>query len=99
MSRTSPAPWSNSALAASGRWRGPFFRRGSYRDTLGRRVLHDLGCLHRDRPRDLHVVYSKHRCEACGLYFNADRSDLAPPGSHYNPKGHRRGRAAGGSNT
>ena len=65
------------------RRRCPRCGRGSYRDTLGRRVLHDLGCLHRDRPRDLHVVYSKHRCEACGLYFNADLSDLAPPGSHY----------------
>lgn len=61
----------------------PQCNRGCYRDTLGRRLLHDLGCLRRDRPRDLHVVYSKHRCEACGLYFNSDLSDLAPPGSHY----------------
>jgi len=50
---------------------------------VGRRVLHDLGCPDRDRPRDLHVRYSKHRCEACGLYFSADLSDLAPAGSHY----------------
>ena len=57
--------------------------RGCYRDTLGRRVLHDLGCSRRDRPRDLHVVYSKHRCEACRVYFSADLADLAPPGSHY----------------
>jgi hypothetical protein len=56
--------------------------RGCYRDTVGRRVLHDLGRLRRDRPRDLHVVYSKHRCARCGVYFSADLSDLAP-GSHY----------------
>jgi uncharacterized protein (DUF983 family) len=57
--------------------------RGCYRDSRGRRVLHEVGCLRRDRPRVLHVLYSKHRCEACGLYFSADLSDLAPPGSHY----------------
>ena len=57
--------------------------RSCYRDTVGRRVLHDLGCPRRGRPRDLHVVYSKHRCEPCDLYFSADLSDLAPPGSHY----------------
>jgi hypothetical protein len=57
--------------------------RGCYRDTLGQRVLHDLGCPRRDRPRDLQVVYSKHRCERCRAYFSADLSDLAPPGSHY----------------
>lgn len=56
---------------------------GCYRDTLGRRRLHDLGCLRRDRPRDLLVTYSKHRCEPCRLYFSADLTDLAPPGSHY----------------
>lgn len=57
--------------------------RGCYRDSLGRRVLHDLGCLLRDRPRDLHVVYSKHRCESCAVYFSSGLEDLAPPGSHY----------------
>jgi hypothetical protein len=57
--------------------------RSCYRDTLGRRILPDLGCLRRDRPRALHLVYSKHRCETCGLYFRADLSDLTPPGSHY----------------
>ena len=57
--------------------------RGCYRDTIGRRILHDLGCLRRDRPRDLHVVYSKHRCASCRIYFSADLSDLALPGSHY----------------
>lgn len=57
--------------------------RGCYRDNLGRRVLHDLGRLPADRPCDLHVVYSRHRCAHCRLYFRADLSDLAPPGSHY----------------
>ena len=57
--------------------------RGCYRDNLGRRVLHDLGRLSGDRPRDLHVVYSRHRCLHCRLYFSADLSGLAPPGSHY----------------
>jgi hypothetical protein len=57
--------------------------RRCYRDTPGRRVLQDLGCLRRDRPRALQVVYSKHRGEGCGAYVSADLSDLAPPGSHY----------------
>jgi len=29
------------------------------------------------------MVYSRHRCTHCRLYFSADLSDLAPPGSHY----------------
>ena len=61
----------------------PHCGRGCYRDTLGRRVLHDLACPLRGRPRDLHVVYSKHRCESCRLYFSASLLDLAPPGGHY----------------
>ena len=61
----------------------PHCGRGCYRDSQGHRTLHDLGCPDRDRPRDLHVQYSKHRCQACGLYFSADMSGLALPGSHY----------------
>jgi hypothetical protein len=57
--------------------------RGCYRDNLGHRVLHDLGQLPRDRPCDLHVLDSRHRCTRCRLYFSADLSQLAPPGSHY----------------
>jgi transposase-like protein len=45
--------------------------------------LHDLGCLLRDRPRLLHVTYSRHYCARCRLHFSADLSDLAPPGAHY----------------
>jgi hypothetical protein len=50
---------------------------------VGHRLLHDLGCPDHDRPRDLHVRYSKHRCDTCDLYFSVDLSDLAPAGSHY----------------
>ena len=53
------------------------------RRSRGRRTLHDLGSLRRNRPCDLHLVYSKHRCRPCDLHFSADLSDLAPPGSHY----------------
>jgi hypothetical protein len=42
-----------------------------------------VGSLLSDRPRDLHVVYSRHRCDSCRLYFSAALTDLAPPGSHY----------------
>ena len=42
-----------------------------------------MGSLIRDRPLDLRVVYSRHRCETCRIDFSADLSDLAPPGSHY----------------
>jgi hypothetical protein len=61
----------------------PSCGRSCYRDNLGHRVLHDLGSLLRDRPRDLQVVCSRHRCSSCRLYFSADLSDLAPPGSRY----------------
>ena len=53
------------------------------RHSLGRRALHDIGSLRRDRPRQLRVAYSKHRCRPCGRHFSVDLSDLAPPGSHY----------------
>ena len=57
--------------------------RSCYRDNTGRRVLHELGSLLNDRPRDLRVAYSRHYCTRCQRYFSADLSDLAPPGSHY----------------
>ena len=53
------------------------------RHSLGYRTLHEVGSPRRDRPRQLCVVYSKHRCRPCGLFFSTDLSDLAPPGSHY----------------
>jgi hypothetical protein len=52
------------------------------RHSLGLRTLHEVGSLRRGRPRQLRVAYAKHRCRPCGLFFSADLSDLAPPGSH-----------------
>jgi hypothetical protein len=57
--------------------------RSCFRHGRGRRTLHDVGCLLRDRPRRLLVTYSQHHCVACDSYFNADMADIAPPGSHY----------------
>jgi transposase len=54
-----------------------------YRHARGRRSLHDLGCLLRDRPRLLPITYSRHYCARCRLHFSTDLSDLAPPGGHY----------------
>jgi len=50
--------------------------------SLARR-LHDVGDLVSGRPHEIHLIYSQHHCSHCGLYFTADLSDLAPPGSHY----------------
>ena len=55
----------------------------SYRDSRGRRTLHDLGDPLTGRPRDLVVLYSRHFCSKCRKYFNADMTDLAHPGGHY----------------
>lgn len=65
------------------RRRCPKCGKSCYRDSIGRRTLHDLGAMRSGRPRDIHVTYSKHRCERCGIYFNADMSDIAAAGSHY----------------
>ena len=55
----------------------------AYRDKQSHRTLHDVGTLDLWCPRDLVVTYSQHYCTQCRQYFNADLSDLAPPGSHY----------------
>ena len=55
----------------------------AYRDKQSHRTLHDLGNLDVWCPRDLVITYSQHYCTKCRKYFNADLSDLAPPGSHY----------------
>ena len=55
----------------------------AYRDKQCQRTLHDLGNLDLWCPRDLVVTYSQHYCTKCRKYFNADLSDLAPPGSQY----------------
>jgi hypothetical protein len=65
------------------RRRCPECGKGCYRDSRGRRTLHDLSAVRSGRPREIHIVYSKHRCENCNIYFNANMSDLALPSSHY----------------
>jgi hypothetical protein len=57
--------------------------RGAGRRHVRTRVLHDLGDVRAGRPLDVHVTYSQHRCARCGRHFNADLSDLAPPGGRY----------------
>ena len=54
-----------------------------YRDSEGKRTLHDLGSVRSNRPLDLQVTYSKHCCAKCQIYFNTDMSDLAPSGARY----------------
>jgi hypothetical protein len=46
---------------------------------LGTRTLHDLGDARADRPVDLVVTFSRHRCLRCGRCFPCDISDLALP--------------------
>ena len=65
------------------RRRCPRCERSAYRLRSVRRVLHDLGDSRSDRPRDIMVTYSQHRCPNCNCYFNADMDDLALPKSHY----------------
>jgi hypothetical protein len=57
--------------------------RPALRCNEGRRTLHDLGNVRTDRPIDIVVSYSKHRCPHCRRCFNADMSDLALPKCHY----------------
>ena len=54
-----------------------------YRHAVYTRVLHDVGDLVAGRPRDIHLVYSQHRCTRCRKFFNADMSEYALPKSHY----------------
>ena len=55
----------------------PFCGHLSYRDNTFTRKLHDLGDLKGNRPCDLLVNCSQHRCSKCRKYFNADLGDLA----------------------
>jgi hypothetical protein len=50
-------------------------RAGRY--AVGTRTLHDLGDPRSDRPVDLVVTSSRHRCLPCGCCFAVDLSDLA----------------------
>jgi hypothetical protein len=56
-------------------------RAGRY--AVASRTLHDLGDPRSDRPVDLVVSYSKHRCPRCGSCFSAELSDLALPKCRY----------------
>jgi hypothetical protein len=57
--------------------------RSAHRLRTAERTLHDLGDPLSDRPRDLHITYSQHRCRRCNTYFNADMDDLAIPKGRY----------------
>ena len=59
----------------------------SYRDSRGRRALHDLGDTRTGRPQDVVVTCSRHPCARCRKSFNVDMTDLADPGSHYTRRG------------
>jgi hypothetical protein len=78
-----PTPLKQRRSRSYRRRRCPRCHRSCFRHGRGHRTLHDLGCLLRDRPRVLQVVYSQHYCAACDTFFSADMADLAPPGSHY----------------
>jgi hypothetical protein len=49
------------------------------RYTTDTRTLHDLGDPRTQRPIDLFVTFSRHRCLGCGRCFAVDLSDLARP--------------------
>jgi hypothetical protein len=55
----------------------------AYRNRTRTRTLHDVGDLAANRPRDLVITYSQHRCSQCQTFFNVDLSGLADPNSHY----------------
>ena len=66
--------------------RCPMCGRSAYRLRTAERTLHDLGnpiSAPGGLPRDLHIVYSQHRCRHCNTYFNADMDDLALPKFRY----------------
>lgn len=47
------------------------------------RTLHDLGDSRTQRPVDLVITFSRHRCPACGRCFAVDLSDVARPKCQY----------------
>ena len=63
--------------------RCPQCGRSAYRLRTAERTLHDLGNPISGRPRDLHIIYSQHRCRHCNTYFNTNMDDVALPKSHY----------------
>jgi hypothetical protein len=61
----------------------PVCGRSCFRNRTGTRILPNVGDLVAGRPRDIHLVYSQHRCIQCHKYFNADMADYAFPKAHY----------------
>src|SRR6266545_3034543 len=61
----------------------PRCRHRAGRYAVGSRTLHDLGDARADRPIDLVVTVSRHRCLHCGCCFTCDISDLALPYCQY----------------
>ena len=63
--------------------RCPRCRHRAGRYAVGSRTLHDLGDARADRPVDLVVTFSRHRCLRCGCCFACNLSDLALPYCRY----------------
>ena len=61
----------------------PRCRHRAGRYAVGSRTLHDLGDARANRPVDLVVAFSRHRCLRCGCCFPRDISDLALPYCQY----------------
>lgn len=61
----------------------PHCGRSCFRHGVATRILHDVGDLVSGRPRDIHLVYSRHHCRECCMIFNVDLSDYASPKAHY----------------
>ena len=72
----------------------PFLWPRARRYGIAHRRLHDLGDPRHDRPIDLILRQSKHRCPACRRCFLADVSDLPCP-SPVTPSGPTNRRATG----
>lgn len=50
------------------------------------RIFHELGDPVRQKPRDVHFIYSQHCCKNCHYYFHDDFDDLVLPYSQYSTK-------------
>ncbi len=61
----------------------PHCGKSCFRHGVVTRILHDVGDLVSARPRDIHLVYSRHRCTVCRKIFNANTSDYALSKAHY----------------
>src|SRR5271168_5426147 len=55
----------------------PRCRHRAGRYATGTRTLHDLGDARADRPVDLVVTFSRHRCRASAFHFAGSRSPRA----------------------